>query len=155
MHLLLHIFNNVFRKNTELIKSKFRCFSEVNVSNFENRVGDIVSSFMMYNNLDSNARCAKFSELLNAAYDLSCPIKVKTMSVKRINSPWLTPQLIKSASSKHKLYLMSSTNADYIPLYKRYRNTLTSAIRNAKCNFFHRKCESCLNNIKKTLCAVN
>ena len=107
--------NNVFRKNTELIKSKFWCFSEVNVSNFKNRVGDIVSSFMMYNNLDSSVRCGKFSELLNVAYDLSCPIKAKTMSVKRINSPWLTPQLIKSVSSKHKLYLMPRTNADYIP----------------------------------------
>lgn len=146
---------NVFSRESQLIKTKFRSHNVSNVNSFKEKVGSVVNEFRLLDEPDVDVRWRNFCSLLYEAYNKTCPIKNKTISVKRANSPWLTNKLLECVDRKHELYRLSLEDVKYVKPFKKYRNVLTTCIRDAKSKYFHDKFESCTSDIKKTWNSIN
>lgn len=146
--------SNVLLDINDKVECKFRCHNKNNLLNLESKLSEQLSSFSDYDNLSIEDRCNLFVNIFNDAYNSCCPIKTKYMSVKRINSPWLSVSLLRCISRKHWLYRQSLMDADYVDQYKRYRNVLTTTIRNAKKAYFDDKFNSCIRDSRKTWRAI-
>ncbi|KAF9752791.1 putative RNA-directed DNA polymerase from transposon BS [Nosema granulosis] len=102
-----------------------------------------------------NEKCEQFAKMMFNAYNISCPVAVKRLSVKRALSPWITKELLNCISRKHELYRLSKEDASFKDEYKEYRNSLSSSINYAKKHYYVTKFTSCINNAKKTWKAIN
>lgn len=132
--------SNFLKSNSPtLIQTKFRIHNQQNIQNFENRVEEFIHSFPRTKVNTVNEDCSKLINGLHKIYDSCCPIKKKVVSQKRINSPWLSDELLRSIARKHELYKLSRSDARYTTLFKQYRNTLTDTIRTAKRRYFENK----------------
>ena len=92
-----------------------------------------------------------------------CPENTNSNRTKSIN-PWITPSLIKSISTKHKLYREwknsvtihgPNGNHDKYLLYKNYRKSLKAIIKNVKKCYYGKKFDESKGNIKNTWKLIN
>ena len=72
----------------------FRIHSEQLNVLFKNRMSEI--DFETSLSGDLNEQVVKFNDAVNSLYCDVFPLKVKYLSMKRLNKPWLTSGLIKS-----------------------------------------------------------
>ena len=79
----------------------------------------------------------------------------KLISLKRLNSPWLSKALLKSINRKHNLYKRVKQQTYELEDYKIYRRTLTHLIRVAKKRYFDNKFQQCTRDIKQTWNLIN
>ena len=56
---------------------------------------------------------------------------------------------------KQRLYKLSLSDMNYLPIYKRYRNILTNALRKAKSIHYSNKFKSCSRDAKSTWKVIN
>ena len=148
--------SNVFKQSEkEMLHTKFRCHSEANLQKFAERVSLLVDEFPEVEGGDVNVLCENFHSTLYKAYHETCPIKTKYISAKRLKNPWLSDELLSSISRKHEIYRLCQRDSQYLPLFKRYRNALTTAIRDAKKKYFSEKLNSCSGDVKKTWRSIN
>ena len=135
---------------SKLKSIRFRDLSMKNCEAFRAEVLDLMQSFESFDLLSINDRFKLFDELLFKAYNKHCPIRSKTISVKRFLCPWMTKSLLRSINNKHYLYRQSRINSEYLELYKMYKNYLSRVTKNAKQLFYNNKFEEYKGNIKKT-----
>jgi hypothetical protein len=133
---------NVFREDSERIKCTFRDHSKENLQKLRSRCAALLDNVAVYDCLDGNYACGKFSVDLFKLYNESCSLKVNEVSIKRLNSPWMTDELVACIRKKHELLNHSRIDNRYIPIFKYLANKLTTAIRDAKRNYFHHKFNS-------------
>lgn len=132
-HPIFICLSHLLKKNSkDLIKTKFRCHSVANLAKFDRCVADLVEEFDYDGSADIERLTENFHDMLFSAYNTCCPVKHKVISLKRSRSPWLTPALLASIDRKQELYRLSKADDRYIPLFKQFRNVLTSVIRRAK-----------------------
>lgn len=143
------------RHSDKIITIKFRSHNEPNLLKLENRMADLLHEFDNDSEDNIDERTRKFHDILFKAYNTCCPIKNKRISLKRIKRPWLTTALLASIDRKQELYKLSRLDLRYVPLFKKFRNTLTSVIRKAKAKFYDDKFNACTNDIKKTWRLIN
>jgi hypothetical protein len=139
----------------EKIKCKFRCHSGGTLGDLKLEVSRISEQFGVYDGLDAGEACGRFCDLLFAAYERTCPIKTKIISIKRLNNPWLNDELQETINIKHKLYRLSMMDSSYCDTHVYYRNKTTVDIRNAKRKYFGDKFNACQSDIKKTWASIN
>jgi endonuclease/exonuclease/phosphatase family metal-dependent hydrolase len=147
--------SNVLKKDKQLITSKFRCHGNKNISDFRIGVTNLLFDIDMSDTLSIDDKWRVFIEKLFDAYNASCPIAVKTISVKRSLSPWITSTLLKCIARKHELYRLSKIDNSFTDEYKNYRNMLSSVIYYAKKHYYSKKFNSCINDVKKTWKSIN
>ena len=132
------------------MKKSYRIHSQSNIESFCNHVENFINSFTVnFGNLDFDLRCSVFCNELFRIYNDCFPIITKYFTHKRLNNPWLTDSLINSIKFKHFLF-KNMHNICGEQYYKRYRNTLTNCIRNAKALYYRNKFASVVNDSKKT-----
>ena len=95
--------SHALRNDKQMITNKFRCHGLRNISDFRTRVNNSLLDFDTSDTLSINDKCEKFMKILSNAYNVSCPVAVKTISVKRALSPWITPTLLRCSTRKHEL----------------------------------------------------
>ena len=139
----------------QLVKCEFRCHKVDNLSKLREHVMNSLVDFTISDHVDVNETFSKFNDILYKSYNACCPVKLKTISVKRANNPWLTPRLLTCMKRKHELFRLSLVNDEYKTEYKRYRNVLTSLIRNSKKEYFNNKFDACKTDIKRTWTSIN
>ena len=105
--------------------------------------------------LDSNIATKGFSDKLSCIFNSCFPLKTKMVTIKRLNSPWLSKALITSIKNKHVLYKRLKEDLCTRNTYNTYRNILTSLIHSAKKLYFDNKFEQCKNDTKKTWNLIN
>lgn len=111
------------------------------VTNFEYRIGSVH---------DVNRDTENFCNAVDDAYCRSFPLKKKYISGKRLQKPWLSSGILKSIKTKaiyfklHKLGLIS-TEAN-----RKYKNVLTTVIRNAKIQYYQRAFTNNRNDLRHT-----
>ena len=112
--------------------------------------------------------CTNFSdftyEFNNILYS-TCLSKVATkVKRSRVNNPWITPAIINSIKTKHKLYKKwrktvtptnKSGNETLYETYSKYRKTLKYAIKMAKRAFHHKKFNNAAGDMKNTWQLIN
>ena len=83
---------------------------------------------------DADSAYSKFSEIIQNAYKRCCPLTKLNHKINTSKSPWLTTGILKSIRKKNVLFarFKRSFSTAHKAAYTRYRNILTSVIKNAK-----------------------
>lgn len=129
------------------VKYTFRDQSETNLENFYRRLGEVVWSFDRYNSIDD--RFSYFNKTINDVFCESCPIKVKQVSSKRLQKPWLTGNIIKSIKLKSHYFKLYKAGLITKEENNQYKNRLNSTIRQAKRSYYHNYFATHRSNMKK------
>ena len=112
----------------------------------------------IFNEHDTNIAFLNFMDILNTNLDKHIPWKQKTKSRKVTpKSPWITVSLCKSINHKNKLYhkFRSNPSDSNRTNYVRYKNVLTSVLRNSKRNYYANQFNKEKGNIKNTWKIIN
>lgn len=96
-----------------------------------------------------------FINALFALYNKCFPIKIKYVTTKRLNNPWLTKGILNSIKQKAKLFKRYKLGIITHNHFKQYRNTLTQVIRFAKINYYRQIFSNFRNNTKKIWQTIN
>ena len=146
------LFSDIPCTPSNLTKIEFRDHLLKNQCVFVHKCSEIAWQF---NADDVNISTAKFSENVNNLYIGCFPKKVKYVSVKRINKPWLTSAITKSIKNQSLFYKQSKLNLIPESYYKKFRNNLTNIIRKAKRNYVHSAFSNYKRNMKSTWKLIN
>ena len=113
------------------VRINFRDFSCRNIENFENNVQDLFDNCNLPQ-VDAN-ECTKYIDKfsLKAQY-VHFPIKSKLVTAKRLNSPWLTTDIIRCIDKKHAWYKMYKIGQLTLCSYKKYCYALRELLRMAE-----------------------
>ena len=134
-------------------------FSNKNISNLV----DSLESSIHY--LKPSTDFTEFTALFDRMIDKHCKLtKPKITKRTSINNPWISESLIQAIERKHELKKVWSKSItkknphgdpDLHTQFTKYRNTLTSLIKNTKKSFLHDRFSDCKEDRKKTWSLIN
>ena len=127
---------------TENSPTPYRVYSENNINQFTN----ILQSMDLTNIISENSAQLSYDKLhekLQAAHSLAFPLKIRQGNRKRNkHNPWITPGIIKSCKTKHKLLNKARMKNKVKPenenvvKYRKYNDILNKIIKEAKIKYF-------------------
>ena len=135
-------------------KIQFRDVSAKNIEKFDNEVQNI---FMQCSPPQQNANeCAKYIEnFMLAILNKYFPIKTKILKTKRLNSPWITPDIVRCIDKKHEWFRLFKTGRISHYSYKKYCNALRDLLRIAEEDYHVYKLQSLEKNSKQNWTILN
>ena len=148
-------FKNFKDKENDLVKIKFRSFSTENVNMFKECLCNVDWDTVLGNSNNADVITEKFLHQFQIMFDKFFPIKIKNISKKRLNKPWLSTSLVKSIRLKHLLYKQTKQGILSRESYNAYSNLLSKCIKQSKKFHFKRTFETINDNIKKTWKVIN
>jgi hypothetical protein len=106
---------------------------------------------------DVNTAYKIFLDKFVEAYNIFCPVKSITLKRKAMNKPWMTDGLRRACQKKNRLYkkFLCQKNEHSELYYKNYKNTLTSALREAERSYYNSLLQRHIRDIKGTWRAIN
>ncbi len=129
-----------------------RNLSPLNMSKFSTKLRNADWS-RLYSIEDVDVAFNYFLKKLKRIYSKCFPFEIAVYKPNK--NLWLTPSILKSIRYKNKLFLKSKTNSDLKPVYKNYRNQLTTIIRFAKLNHHKHLLDQLKNNSAKMWTHLN
>ena len=99
---------------------------EMPLTNFD----DIIS------NANFNEATQPLFDRINNAFKLCCPIRTKTLSHKIATKPWISGEICADIKKRQNYYSLVRQNKMSHQFNARFRNFVTSQIRQAKINYF-------------------
>lgn len=145
-----------YKPNKKTCQISFRDHSQFNLQKVRDEYYKVTESY--YNDgygLDLNGKTELFLKLLYNLYDRCCPIKNKTVSIKRMMKPWLTDDIVQQVRVKHDKFSNYKIGLITFNEYNDFKNRLLSRIRSAKRNFFRNKFQACRGNLRRTWAEIN
>ena len=124
------------KSNSNKIKVHFREDNENNRQYLETLL--INFDWTLLKHPDINVYVLNFIKNLNKLYQKAFPIKSKTISQKRFQNPWYTPDIKKLTVAREKYHSLHLLGLVTTSEYSRFRNKITSAIRKAKATYYQR-----------------
>ena len=88
-------------------------------------------------------------------YNVNCPIKVKTVSYKQKLKPWISESILGDIRKRQSFSLLCKRGVISRANFNRFRNYVTSRIRDARKNYYELKFAQCKNDMKKTWRLIN
>ena len=127
-------------KDNPVYYKKYRDFSPLNLVKFDNEWTNIMAnSNYRVLTTDLNTETERFSNWLTSVINQCFPIKTKQISVKRLNSPWITPNAIYLINKKHKLFIkMKTFQITYIE-FNEYCKLLKLYLQKVKTKYYNDK----------------
>ena len=141
----------IFKENTEYpkVKVQFRNFSKINKDKFLTELPNFISELEMPED-DVNTATSLFINGLNNLINKIFSMKVKFISNKRYNMPWLNSSLIKCITKKHKLYRLFQFGRIPYSAFKSYSNCLNIVLKLSEKKYYKKKFTSNKGNSKGT-----
>ena len=102
-----------------------------------------------------NTAIPLFDELMLNAYNEFCPILTKKITQKDLKKPWITKNIKKLINKRSNLLILYHTKKISKHSYSRFRNFVTSKIRNAKKDYYENKFSEFKNDTRKTWNIIN
>ena len=130
---IFSVFDKAKCEINDIVKVFFRDFSINNINRFRE---ELASQDLLSEVDDINLMTEFFLSQFNYLYKKCFPIKIKNIGVKRLKKPWLTKAILKSIDMKNSLYKLVKASACSKAYYNKYRNSLTSLLRNSKKLYF-------------------
>ena len=96
-----------------------------------------------------------FFNIFNKIYDKYFPIKIKYVTKKSLQKPWITNAMTEKIKRKH--YLAKSANTGKIDkkIYSDFRNNLTKELREAKAKYYNSEFSKNKGDIRGTWKIIN
>ena len=92
---------------------------------------------------------------LRGLLDKYFPIKCKTIPRKRIETPWITSDIRKCITRKHRWFRMAKSNIITLYSYKKYCKALRYLLRVSRSDYYANKLYSLGNNVQKNWKVLN
>ena len=99
---------------------------------------------------DVGSLTLKLTSELDKLYCKYFPNKVKYVTLRQLNTPWISSGILKSIKTKSQYFKLFKLGVINSEQNRRYRNCLNSLIRQAKRQYYINTFHSCQDNIKKT-----
>ena len=137
-----------------LVKIKFRDLSQKNFDKFKVEKNNLFAAYILNSN-DVNLEAVKFINWITDVVDKYFPMRAKQISQKRLNTPWISKDILKFINKKHKLFIaMKNGRISYV-CFKAFSNVLRIMIDRAKVLYYRHKCDIYSNNSKKMWHTIN
>ena len=151
--------NCSFVEKHKPIQRIVRTFKHFDIESFHSDLSN-VNWEQIYKYDDVNVAYTAFYNILIQICDKHAPFILYNASRKKHipKSPWISTGIIKSINKKHNLYKQyraSNFNEECGRKYKRYRNALTTVIKNAKRMYYTNLFDINKNNVGKTWETIN
>ena len=130
------------------IKITFRPFSELNLIKLINYVTNFDWNALQSENVDFFM--LKFIEKLDFFYCKSFPVKIKHISRKTYENPWITNDILKLIRYKSLLFSLNKKGIILTKDFNMFKNKLQRTIGESKILYFDSAFHRSRNNIKKT-----
>ena len=134
-----------------------RTYTKDNISHLKQKLSQENWNDILHGT-DAECDYNMFIERFNKLYDECIPLKKYKVNRRKIpQSPWITKGILKSITTKNKLYkeYLRSPNEQQAVKFKTYRNKLNNLIRKSKREYFYSKFRNTRNNIKETSKTIN
>ncbi len=150
----MSIINENIEPHDKLQEIKFRLIDEFRIRKFKSV---LINSFKKSVKHIENAPEAfsKFILIFDQLYNKHFPIVTKTITRKSIQKPWVTDALVRKIKIKNNLLKLTNKGIVKREIYTRFKNILTTLLRQAKSNYFDNEFEKCGGNVKKTWNIIN
>ena len=129
-------------------KITFRLQNDQNISKFETKIAqtdwDFISTIS-----DVNEQFSTFYNYVNNIYKECFPIKIKYVSEKRKNNPWITESTMAKIRMKSAYYKQFRNGLISREVNNRIKNKLNKEIKQDKQNYYHNVFSDSKNNLKK------
>jgi hypothetical protein len=134
--------------NDNMQTSKFRDFSMNNRNQFE---VNLMNECAFYNPPVTDANVSTYYTVnwLRSVSDKYFPVKIKTLSKKRAEAPWLSTRLLRCIRKKHWLFKLLKQKIVTYDIYKTYASLLRFALSISERNYHKNKFISCKNNSRR------
>jgi len=136
---------------------RYRNYRKYNIDHFHDNL--LAASWEpVYQCINVNDAYNIFMEIFVDICDRHAPEIEQSVSRKRNNKPWITKAIKKSIKTKHKLFgkvVKSDHNEIHVSKYKKYRNLLTTILRNAKRSYYSEQFEVHSKDTKQTWKSIN
>ena len=133
---------------------QYRVFNETTNLNFHDRFMSMNLDEILSEADPDRATSILHSKILEA-FNESCPIKNKTISVKDQMKPWITHDVKLKIKKRHTFVTLRKQNLISQSEYNSYRNYVNSHIRFAKKQYYHNAFKNVKNDIKATWSIIN
>ena len=149
------LFQYFFKSSPQYTYSTFRNFSVTNKSKFIENIRNADFNVQPNDSLGLSEITSEFINKIENIFNKCFPICKKRISVKRLNSPWLSNALIKSIDQCHKLNKQCRLGYLDKQTFNQYRNKLNSLVRSSKCKYYKGKFDNFKNDMRKTWKNIN
>ena len=134
-----------------------RTYTKDNISHLKQKLSQENWNDILHG-IDAECDYNMFIERFNKLYDECIPLKKYKVNRRKIpKSLWITKGILKSITTKYKLYkeYLRSPKEQQAVKFKTYRNKLNNLIRKSKREYFYSKFRNIRNNIKETSKTIN
>ena len=152
--IFLSILNNNLNFQDKPQEIKYRLIDEFRINKFKS---DLITSFNKSIKQINNAQEAfsQFLLIFDQLYNKHFPIVTKTLTRKSVLKPWVSDSLVRKIKIKGNLLKLFNKGIVNREIYTRFKNILTTQLRQAKANYFDKEFNKCEGNVKKTWNIIN
>ena len=104
---------------------------------------------------DCNEAINKLDRLIMTEYDNACPKRKKKVNYLDKSKPWISKEILEQIKKRQHYYNLLKQNWMTTYSYNRFRNSVTSEIRNAKKTYYDKLFLKVRNDVKKTWNIIN
>ena len=128
-----------------------RPFSETKLRSLKQELDETNWDELLFGRpIDIDEACKNFMSKLDMLYCKHFPTKIKYISYKRINNPWLSSQLKKLLNKKSSYFKLFKLGLISKIENNRMRNYVNSAVRKAKNDYYQRSFNKAKTDMKKS-----
>ena len=138
----------------EQTRIEFRPFSNMKFNSLLNSLSNIMWDDILVSR-DLNLNCEKFITTINKLYCKNFPIKIKHLSRKRLQKPWISSELISLIKQKSEYYKLYRLDLISRQTNNRFKNMVNDRIRSVKRSYYISVFNSHENDIKNTWKVIN
>ena len=101
----------------------------------------------------TNDKYTHFVDIIDCLINSCFPLTTIKINPIRDSKPWITPTILNSVKKKNTMYkqYLITKSPTLLDSYKKYKNKLTSILRQAEKNYFASKLLEAKDNMSKTL----
>ena len=132
----------------------YRLINDDTIDLFRNNVAAYNFNDIIDTN-DCTVSVTMLEEVLHEIYNNCCPIKTKVFSPKRLKKPWINNEILLNIKKRQNYFNLFKLGKISVDTYNRFRNNVTSQIRNSKKNYYLNLFEKYKSNTKATWHAIN
>jgi len=121
------------------VMKEFRDHSATCLGNLRREISSVFGFLndVFDSDVDSCVRCV--IDILYNLYKKCCPLRKKSISLKRLSKPWMSDELLLNINRKHSLFRSYKRGEIDFEDYRDFKNTLKRRINNAKACYYQNK----------------
>ena len=130
----------------------------LNNEHCQNKFNNLLNNSDIRQVLNNQVAESAFPQFINSfldSYTKAFPIKTKLITIKDLQKPWVSANLVNKLKIRDKLNKLSKNKKIDREVYTRFRNQVTNELRQAKAKYFEDQFETNENNIKQTWEIIN